>query len=309
MTKKKTKRGLNAKKIWLLVLLAAAAVAAAVSLPSLFTENVKTGKFGPGFLYRTKNAQYEEVFQGDLILVNNANAFNFDLGEKIYPIAARKNEYYRVKNEEIGLAKTTIRQFNALFKDFFKQTGLDNVTIISAYRDYEYQERVLDERISQNGYSSAIRWVAQPGYSEHHTGLAADIAVADSEGNTSTFTGEDDYALVGEIAWKYGFINRYPENKTDITGISNEPWHYRYVGKPHAYIMSHYDLCLEEYEDYLKQFTYPDSYLRVNIHGDKYKIYYVPASPEGKTALRVPVFGSYDVSGNNADGFIVTVKS
>ncbi|MBR5426767.1 MAG: M15 family metallopeptidase [Clostridia bacterium] len=301
----KIKRG---GKIILILVLAVLLFVAAIRLPAVFTEGTKEVAFGPKLLYRTAHKSYEDVFKGDLILVNNSHAYNFDLGEKKYTVESKKNEYYRVKNDELSLNKITIRQFNALFKDFFKRTGLDNVTIISAYRDYEYQERLLDERISSSGYSAAIRWVAQPGYSEHHTGLAADIAVSDAEGNTSTFTGEDDYALIGENAWKYGFIRRYPENKTEITGINNEPWHYRYVGKPHAYILSHYDLCLEEYIEYIKQFTYPNSYLRVNIRGDVYQIYYVPASPEGKTAVSVPAFGSCDISGNNSDGFIVTVK-
>ncbi len=308
--KKQRKQGGKRLRILLIaLLLAIAAFFCAVKLPPMFTEGLIEKEFkASSLLYSEKETENTQVFAGELILVNNAHAFNFDLGEKKYTIASKKNQYYRAKNEEITLNKTTIRQFNALFRDFYKQTGLDNVTIISAYRDYAYQENLLNERISSSGYSTAIRWVAQPGYSEHHTGLAADIAVADADGNTSTFTGRDDYALVGEIAWKYGFINRYPEDKTAITGISNEPWHYRYVGKPHAYVMSLKNFCLEEYEDYLKRFTYGNSYLYVNMHGDTYMIYYVPASAEESTRVPVPRFGSYEISGNNADGFIVTAK-
>ena len=54
----------------------------------------------------------------------------------------------------------------------------------------------------------------------------------------------------GKNAYKYGFVKRYPADKTDITGISNEPWHYRYVGKDAARIMKEENLCLEEYIDY-----------------------------------------------------------
>ncbi|MBQ6019115.1 MAG: M15 family metallopeptidase [Clostridia bacterium] len=306
--KRRAGRTGNGKKLLLLLLLAVVLITAAVKIPAAFTEKVRAVSFGPKVFYRTVELDRDEVFRGNMILVNNSHAYRFDLGEEQHTIASEKNEYYRAKNDEISLNLITIRQFNAMFRDFYRQTGLDNVTVISAYRDYDYQQRLLDERISSSGYGAAIRWVAQPGFSEHHTGLAADIAVADAEGNTISFTGEDDYAFISENAWKYGFINRYPENKTDITGIAGEPWHYRYIGKPHAYIISHYNLCLEEYETYLKQFLYPQQCLRVSIRGDEYRIYFVPASPDGKTAVSVPAFGSCDISGNNEDGFVVTVK-
>lgn len=305
--KKKTKNRVPAGRKLLYAVLTVLLIFSVCKLPSVFTENVREARFGPSVFYRMRSAELGEVAQGDMILVNGEHAYDFDRGEKKYTVASKKNAYYRVKDDEVSLSKIAIEHFNALFRAFYKKTGLDNVTVISGYRDYDKQEQLLDERIGSSGYSAAIQWVAQPGHSEHHTGLAADIAVADAAGNTSTFTGEDDYALIGEIAWRYGFINRYPENKTEITGISNEPWHYRYVGKPHAYIMSHYDQCLEEYENYIRQFTYPNSYLRVNIHGDVFKIYYVPASAEGKTKIPVPVVGAYQISGNNSDGFIVTV--
>jgi D-alanyl-D-alanine carboxypeptidase len=134
--------------------------------------------------------------------------------------------------------------------DDAKNEGM-HVKVVSGYRSAEEQQRMMDEKIAQyqaEGYSDeraaseAGLWVAAPGTSEHHLGLAVDI---NADGINST--GEDVYGWLEENAHKYGFILRYPPGKTDITGILYEPWHYRYVGTPAATEIYHQGLCLEEY--------------------------------------------------------------
>lgn len=88
----------------------------------------------------------------------------------------------------------------------------------------------------------AEKYVAIPDTSEHQLGLSVDI-----NANTDKCSSEKVYQWLDENAYKYGFVKRYPEDKTDITGISNEPWHYRYVGTTVAKIMKEENLCLEEY--------------------------------------------------------------
>ena len=83
---------------------------------------------------------------------------------------------------------------------------------------------------------------AIPDTSEHQLGLSVDI-----NADTDKCSSEKVYQWLDENAYKYGFVKRYPEDKTDITGISNEPWHYRYVGTTVAKIMKEENLCLEEY--------------------------------------------------------------
>src|SRR5690348_3295425 len=103
-------------------------------------------------------------------------------------------------------------------------------------------------------------------------------------------------------AWSYGFILRYPEDKTAVTGIQFEPWHFRYVGLPHSVIMHDRGWTLEEYLAALKE----QHTLTALVDGVSYEVDYYTASPSGETAISVPADGAYTVSGDNDDGIIVT---
>lgn len=124
--------------------------------------------------------------------------------------------------------------------------------VVSGYRTTKKQQQLYDDKIAeykQKGYSNeealkqAKQWVAAPGYSEHQLGIAVDI-------NGATY---DLYVWLQENSYKYGFIFRYPGNKTDITGTSEEVWHYRYVGVEAATEIYQQGLCLEEYLDQLEK--------------------------------------------------------
>ncbi len=123
--------------------------------------------------------------------------------------------------------------------------------VASGWRTGEEQRQIMEDKVEayrQEGYpedlarQAAAQWVAQPGTSEHELGLAVDINPDRTQG-----TGQDLYDWLLEHAWEYGFIKRYPADKVDITGISNEPWHYRYVGQDAARAITEQGLCLEEY--------------------------------------------------------------
>lgn len=119
------------------------------------------------------------------------------------------------------------------------------------YRTRDEQKAIMNDKIAayeDEGYSEsdakkfAKTYVAEPGTSEHELGLSVDIN-AESAGASQDAV----YEWLDENAYKYGFIKRYPADKTDITGIDNEPWHYRYVGYEAAKEMKEQNLCLEEY--------------------------------------------------------------
>jgi D-alanyl-D-alanine carboxypeptidase len=97
-------------------------------------------------------------------------------------------------------------------------------------------------------------------------------------------------------------VRRYAEDKTAITGISNEAWHFRYVGMPHAFYMTAHNLCLEEYIDFLRAGTSEDEPLTVTCDDGTYDIFFT-----AEMEIEEPE-GMYTVSGNNVDGLIVTVK-
>ncbi|MCI9239426.1 MAG: M15 family metallopeptidase [Dorea sp.] len=128
-----------------------------------------------------------------------------------------------------------------------KEGNLDQLPeVVSGYRTSDKQQKIYDEKIEKykkEGYSEdearelAKQWVAVPGYSEHQLGIAVDI-------NGATY---DVYSWLQENSYRYGFIFRYPGDKTEMTGIAEEVWHYRYVGVEAATEMYEKGLCLEEY--------------------------------------------------------------
>ncbi len=105
----------------------------------------------------------------------------------------------------------------------------------------------------------------------------------------------------------YGFIERYPNKKEQITGIAHEPWHFRYVGYPHSEIMKEKSLVLEEYIDFMKRYRGDGNHLRIRKNRKSIEIFYVEADQTEVAAIPLPEKAVYQISGNNVDGFIVTV--
>ena len=142
-----------------------------------------------------------------------------------------------------------------MYKDAQKQ-GLHRV-INSAYRSYEEQKKIYDEYFRIYDSVTASKLVAIPGCSEHQLGLSVDLTSQNVlDGTYSLFGNTPEYQWVINHAHEYGFILRYPKDKTNITGTANEPWHFRYVGKKAAREMYEKNLTLEEYT--LKHgFSYP----------------------------------------------------
>ena len=150
-----------------------------------------------------------------------------------------------------------VEQLNAMLKGA-ADAGLP-LYLVSTYRSVErqtalYRRKVnyyLDQGLAQQeAEQQAARWVAAPGTSEHNLGLAADIVSANWYSGHDDLTGE--FEQTPEFAWlaahcvEYGFVLRYPKDKTALTGVEYEPWHYRYVGVEAARYLTENGLCLEE---------------------------------------------------------------
>ncbi|MEG1594249.1 MAG: M15 family metallopeptidase [Oscillibacter sp.] len=128
--------------------------------------------------------------------------------------------------------------------------------VCSAYRTAATQTRLYNNKVSRlrtQGYSKkraqieAARWVALPDTSEHQTGMALDLVSMDYPNLTHKQANTAEQKWLMKHCWEYGFILRYPADKTEETGIGYEPWHYRYVGRQAAAAMHKSGDCLEEY--------------------------------------------------------------
>lgn len=143
-------------------------------------------------------------------------------------------------------------------QQMMQEAKKDGVTLVirSPYRDYERQIYLFNRKVKgymkkKMSYLESYRTTAQavtiPGASEHQAGLALDITSDSYSTLTQGFAETQAGQWLAEHSYEYGFILRYPEGKEDITGISFEPWHFRYVGKAAAKYMYDHDLTLEEF--------------------------------------------------------------
>lgn len=241
-----------------------------------------------------------DVDQGDLVLVNSAYPYKFPEGdtELVTIYDHFKSEYYSVCDYVKKLDSHTLAQLDAMMEGFNKETGNTDIVIIGAYRTIEEQNDKYSN--GNSGFSG--------GFSDYHTGRSFDMAVFPKDGSSSGYYAPTGiYSWIDEHAAEYGFIVRFPEGKDSITGEEARKYTYRYVGVPHASYMKQNNLCLEEYIEQIKAYS-NEKPLEVNVGDKVYGIYYVAASTEGNTDVPVPSGLSYNVSGNNADGFIVTVE-
>lgn len=122
------------------------------------------------------------------------------------------------------------------------------IKLTTGYRSYSYQKELHDSYVNRNGDSWTEQYSAEPGYSEHQTGLSADVS-GESVGYKlgASFANAPEGKWLAENAHRFGFIIRYPDGKEDITGYAYEPWHIRYVGVDVATEIYNQKLTLEEY--------------------------------------------------------------
>jgi len=187
---------------------------------------------------------YERQREGwNLILVNNENYIPND---------------YEVELIELSNGEQVDSRIYPALQEMFDDARNKGYGLFvrDGYRSQDEQQELFDEKVRsyvQKGCSEteakelAMRMVALPGTSEHQIGLAVDIN-ADTKSTSST----DVYNWLSKNAYKYGFIERYTDDKMDITGVVGEPWHYRYVGLEAASEIYSQGLCLEEYIQLLK---------------------------------------------------------
>ncbi|MCB5953357.1 D-alanyl-D-alanine carboxypeptidase family protein [Enterococcus sp. BWT-B8] len=138
--------------------------------------------------------------------------------------------------------------------------GEKDIIVTSAYRSFAEQEKLYNYSLCVHGKAYTELYVARPGCSEHQTGLAVDLGLSDSQNDEicPTFNGKEISTRFLERMSEFGFILRYPEGKSRITGIAYEPWHFRYVGCSYSRFIAQHDWTLEEYYNFFKQWREKD---------------------------------------------------
>ena len=259
-------------------------------------------------IYESVEYPTAKKFEGELILVNNDTEY-YGFNEELVSVTAKINEEQRKgfagSDDSVQLRPAFYNALADMLERFSTEKQIDDVVILDGYRTTEEQQALYDADLAETGLETSER-VAKAGFSEHQTGYACDLTTA----TTWDYDGQGDYAWIDEHCWEYGIILRYPKDKTAVTQIQYEPWHYRYVGIPHAYYMSQNNLTLEEYTELLRTtFPYESQHLEIQYDADnKCEVYFVKSDDSNEnTYIPVPSGKKYTISGNNSDGFIVTV--
>ena len=188
------------------------------------------GSFGLGWYFGVDSTRYK----GGILLVNEDNLLSADYVPEALVNLYEERHSFRLARSDIYVTRETYEAMEKMFAAA-EDDNVNGFIVTSGYRDYQRQKEIFEE--SEPGYAQP------PGASEHQTGLCFDVTTETSDGFEST----EQYAWLRAHAHEYGFIQRYPANKADITGISYEPWHYRYVGVKAATAIREQDITLEEY--------------------------------------------------------------
>ncbi|MBD7913553.1 M15 family metallopeptidase [Clostridium sp. Sa3CUN1] len=202
-----------------------------IVLLSLCGVNIISGNGG-----EERNSKINNI----LILVNRKNGLDksyipMDLTIPEIPFS---DEATNEEKQVAGIIKEPL-------EELINEAKKEGIILIgnSAYRSYESQEIIYNNRVRDEGKKSADAYVAKPGFSEHQTGLCIDIT------NKYRYfaEGTEEAEWLEKNCSRFGFIIRYPKNKKRITGIEYEPWHIRYVGKDVAKYIYDNGITLEEY--------------------------------------------------------------
>ena len=229
---------------------------------------------------------------GYMALVNSENPMatiptknNLSAAELIVPV---------LKENVIFANESVLAMANSMF-EAAKQDTIGSFYVLAAFRSLEEQQFLYD-------YNPKTGGTALPGHSEHHTGLALDIF---SKTDMVNKLSQANIVESAETKWlednahRFGFVLRYPKDKTHITKVPYEPWHFRFLGKVHAFYMKQHNLVYEEYLERLKK----EKKLTIDMYG---KIYYVLYQTPKDDSIEIPANIGYTISSDNTGGYIIT---
>ena len=199
--------------------------------------------------------------------------------------------HFRLPSTSLQVNSITTQPLVAWFNAFYAATK---------------SEKVMVYLTTSNSTSNPNYKVDIP---ERATGMTLDLSILSADGKShSPFTADGNFAWLHEHATEYGYVLRFPNDKTEKTGQKGISWHYRFVGLPHAIYMKEQNLCLEEYLSLVQQHPYNGQHLVYTAGGQTYEVYYVPAdSAAAATDIPYPAGLNPQISGDNVGGFVVTI--
>lgn len=258
------------------------------SLTESLTSQSVLGKIEYKYMKFSESA----VHEGELILVSPNYAFSGQAPQDCistydYMYNSNRDKLFSIRNSEVKAKSITLTAVNQMMSDFYNLYGQAALVLM-------------------NGYNPNDKTM------EAATGYSVEFFHHNSDGTYSVFNPLGTYAWISDNAYKYGLIMRYLDEKFSVTGISGSTGVIRYVGQPHAQIMYKNNMCLEEYLDFIKGHTYDNAIAYTTDDGKNYAVYYA-ASEGDETNIKIPTDSDGDaykfsISGNNSDGYIITVK-
>ena len=180
----------------------------------------------------------EKIYEGELILINAVHPLHCVRMEELVPVKAGYPDIL-LNRKAAGMLQTLLDALGAA----------GEIVPVSGYRSHEEQTELYRDSLKENGAEFTRKFVALPDRSEHQTGLAIDVGICSEKIDflCPDFPYEGICEKFRGLAPDYGFIQRYPANKADETGIAYEPWHYRYVGVEAATRIRNENLTLESF--------------------------------------------------------------
>ncbi|HBA64328.1 MAG TPA: peptidase M15 [Lachnospiraceae bacterium] len=241
--------------------------------------------------------QKRHIHTGSLILVNRDYGYHTEENTSLIPVQEHTPDILIQRRAGI-LLSSLMEQIN----------GWQHIVPVSGWRSLAKQQTIWDDSLSENGLPFTSTYVAVPGHSEHQTGLAIDLGLRQKEIDfiRPAFPYDGICGLFRKRAADYGFIERYPAGKETITGIGHEPWHFRYVGIPHAAIITEHQLTLEEYLFFIRQFRHGRASYHFRRNSQEISVSWLEADGNGCGEACLDTELPYSISGNNFDGFIIT---
>ncbi|MDL2294388.1 D-alanyl-D-alanine carboxypeptidase family protein [Ruminococcaceae bacterium OttesenSCG-928-D13] len=244
---------------------------------------------------RTLRLTNDAVYRGDLLLINPDHPLRQQPGDDAL---AELCPGVRLEKKAAAILARVLEAIGAGRR----------IVAVSGYRTMAEQQAIYADATARHGPEYARTYVALPGCSEHQSGLAIDLA--ESAGAIDFITPAFPYSGICQTfrraAVRYGFIERYPKGKEAVTRIGHEPWHFRYIGLPHAALLTRLGLTLEEYTSWLRGYEHGKNPYLLEDGTHAWELGFVPAAEGGCTEIEIGAM-PYTLSGNNVDGFVLAV--